>query len=346
MNLYLQERGGGGFGGIAIFRELLLMSVVCRTALILDRTRDQSSLDVGLVVIITFTVILGLLSSSKTQSAYPIISYFATCLFYRRGLSVKQVLVLFLGGAFFVAVLVPSIHAWRDLGQRKMDIPERISLLIESAVGIVTGGELKRFEDTTENQFRGGYYDYFGGDGRAQALVGRYASVQQIDPVIAAVDEQGTMGVGMIMRSILRVIPSAIYTEKPEYIEPYTILVHYGLIDPKGGKYPTLPVTGQIYAGLGWIGIVVIPFLVFLIFLGVLKKFGWDLYRNVYAIFFFCDFIIVYVNQGSLDQYAEITLRDLPLFAITFKAILVTSRSEIWHKMSPLKLHDSHKGMY
>jgi len=47
------------------------------------------------------------------------------------------------------------------------------------------------------------------------------------------------------------------------------------------------------------------------------KKLGWTLYRNVFAIFFFCVFVVVYANQGELGQYADAVLRGFPLLAAT-----------------------------
>ncbi len=47
--------------------------------------------------------------------------------------------------------------------------------------------------DLDEIQFRNGYYDYFGGNGRGQQILWHFTSVQQIDPVIAEVNRQGQL---------------------------------------------------------------------------------------------------------------------------------------------------------
>ena len=146
-------------------------------------------------------------------------------------------------------------------------------------------------------------------------LLGRYASVQQIDPVIASVNRHGTLGGSVIWPSFARALPSFIYPDKPRYIESYRLLVHLGLINPEGGKYPTVPLVAQSYAGFGVVGLLLIPFLTFLGYLLALKKLGWKLYRNVFTTFFFCVFTVVYANQGDFGQYAGSVLRGFPLLA-------------------------------
>ena len=175
------------------------------------------------------------------------------------------------------------------------------------------------------SKFDGGYYNYFGGNGRGQMLLGRYASVQQIDPVIAQVNARGTMGVAAVAPALARQLPSFIYPNKPQVSEAYVILVHYGLVDPAGGKYPTLPLAGQAYAGFGFPGPLYCRSLFPRAFLA-LKKFGWDLHRNVFAIFIFSEFIVVYASQGDLIQYAGLVLRVMPEFVLVFWLLQVFSR--------------------
>ncbi len=318
VNQHFQQPNGGGFGGLAIFRDLLLMAVIARTALLLNGSGDCRAFDARLGMIVAVGVFLGLLSNSKTAAALPVVAYFVTVLFYRRGLPVRQIAVLAVGAVFFLTVLVPLVQAWRYLGQQKMDVPQRIALMAEGAEAVWEGGNLNHFVSLGERAFHSGYYDYFGGNGRGQQVLGRYASVQQIDPVIAEVNKQGPIGGSAIWPSLTRLLPRAIYPEKPKYISGYHILIKLGLINSLHGKYPTVPLAGQAYAGYGIMGVLSIPFFTFLGILLTLKKLGWNLYRNVYGIFFFVEFVIVYASQGTLAQYAGFVLRSAPLFFLVF----------------------------
>jgi hypothetical protein len=199
-----------------------------------------------------------------------------------------------------------------------MDVPQRIALMAEGAAAVIQRGQLGHYAELSKIAFRGGYYNYSGGNGRGQQVLGRYASVQQIDPVIAVVNRQGPIGGSVIWPALTRLLPKIIYPDKPRYIEDYHIVVDLGLISPAGGKFPTVPLAGQAYAGYGVVGVLLIPFFTFLVFLVGYKKLGWNLYRNVYAIFFFMQFLIVYAGQGDLSQYARFVLRNALLFFAVF----------------------------
>ena len=319
LNRWFQDPSGSGFGGMALFRDLLLMAVIARTAMLLERTECHRSFDGRLGLILGSSVFLGLIDNSKTLAALPVVSYFATVLFYRRGLPVHAAVILVIGGVLFAGIVAPVVHALRALGQQEMSVDQRIDFITFNATRVLEAPqEFDRLAEIAAGRFEYGYYDYFGASGAGQMLLGRYASVQQIDPVIAQVDLQGTYGGAAIWPGLVRLIPSSLYAGKPEYTEAYNTLVHYGLIHPDGGKFPTVPLAGQAYAGYEFGGLMIIPVLTFFAFLLIVKKLGWQLYRNVYAIFFFCTFVIVYASQGDFGQYMVATFRNFPLFAVVF----------------------------
>ncbi len=329
LNQHFQGPGGSGFGGFAVLRDLLLMAIIARTAMLLDRSGDRIALDKASVLMIGTGVFLGLLSNSRTRAAYPVVSYFTTLLFYRRGLPRRQVLLLAVGVVVFIGFITPMIQAWRHLGQWQMSIGKRIELMAHGVEEVIDGGQFERYAQIARKQFSSGYYyNYFAGNGRGQMLLGRYASVQQIDPVIAEVNKQGPIGGSVIWPALTQQLPRFIYPGKPKYARAYVALVDLSLISPAGGKAPTLPLAGQAYAGYGAAGVLLIPFLTFLAFALVLKKLGWCLYRNIYAVFVFSEFILVYANQGSLGQYAGFVLRSAPLFWAVFW--LLTRRIRLW----------------
>lgn len=317
-NFRFQGPGGSGFGGIAAFRDLVFMAIIARTALVLETSDNRRTIDFVVVIMIAAAILLGLLTNSKTYAALPVVSYFATLFFYLRRIPARHIAALIIGSAIFLTIFTPLIQAWRYLGQQQMPLERRISLMESTMTSIIEGHQFEYYVHLEKIQFQGGYYDYFGGNGRGQVVLGRYASVQQIDPVINEINRQGTLGGDAIWPDLTILLPKVVYPAKPEYPVAYHLLVDLGLINPNGGKYPTVPLAGQAYAGYGAFGVLVIPFLTFLGFLLALKKIGWNLYRNVYAIFFLCDFMIVYAGQGALGQYAGAVLRNFPLFMIIF----------------------------
>lgn len=314
LNRLFRDPQGSGFGGIAVFWNLLLMAVIARTAMVLERSDNRHSVDYKLGLILVACVAMGLIDNSKAEVALPIAAYFAASLFYRGGITLRQAAAGTFGVVLMAAVIGPMMHAYRALGIQQMPWQQRVPLIEHGIKDVLARGDLKRYDELASGQFLAGYYDYFG-KGSGQMLLGRYASIQQIDPVIASVSRHATVGGSVIWPAFARLVPSSIYPDKPRYIEAYGLLIHLGLIDPEGGKYPTVPLLAQSYAGYGVVGLVVIPFFAFLGLLLALKKLGWRLYRNVFAIFFFCVFIVVYANQGDLGQYAGTVLRTFPLLA-------------------------------
>ena len=295
------------------------MAVIARTALLLERSALQRSFDLRLGAVFVVCVALGVIDNQKAVAALPIVSHVVTVFFYRRTIPLRTAALTLAAWIVFALVVAPMIHGLRALGQQDLTISERVDLVTSTVVRVAqTPREFEDLKFIGAAQFEDGYYNYFGGNGAGQMLLGRYASVQQIDPVIAAVNRRGPQGSDALWPSVTRLAPSFIYPDKPEFIAAYTTLVYYGLIDPAGGKYPSLPLAGQAVAAYGTLGLVTVPVLTFVAFVLVAKKWGWDLYQNVYAVFFLCDFVIVYISQGDFGQYAGAILRNFPLFALTF----------------------------
>lgn len=328
-NNYNQSAQGGGFGGLAVFRDLLLMAIIARTALLFEDSRNCKGMDWILATFIGTSVFLGLLTSHKTAAALPVVSYFVTVAFYREGLRLRYMAALLLGAIVFVGIVAPMLHVWRFLGERHMPIADRVELIASDLAVVFDNKKLGEIRRVARSRFEHGYYDYYGGDGRGQMILGRYSSVQQIDPVIAEVNRQGTVGSQAIWPALLRLLPRSVFPDKPKYIESYYTLVRLGLIQPDGGKHPTLPLAGQAYAAYGWLGVMIIPFGTFLLFLLVLKKLGWNLKRNVFAIFFFCEFVVVYANQGDFGQYMGAAGRNFPVLGAVFFVLLFASRVRV-----------------
>lgn len=327
LNRWLLEPENGGFGGLALFRDLLVMAVIARTALLLLRGGHRWNLDVSLVLMMAAALLMGFLDNEKTAAALPVVGHFLTVLFFRRGLPWRSVVLLAAGAIVFVAFLAPVIHALRAMGQQQLDLGQRMEFVVQHLTQLAADpAGLDEFDELAAQQFERGYYDYFGGEGKGQMLLGRFVSVQQIDPVIAAVDRSGPRSGDAVWPALARLAPGFLLPGKPEFTEAYHTLVHYRLIDRQGGKFPTLPLAGQSYAAYGWVGVALIPFFTFLAFFLAIRKLGWNLYQNVYAIFFLCSFVLIYSSQGDFGQYMGAVLRNFPLLTVVFCLIRLSYR--------------------
>lgn len=345
LNRSFQDPAGLGFGGFTLFRDLLLMAVIARTAMLLKSSGDRRALDGWLVVIMICAVLVGLVDNSKTASALPVVSHFATVLFFRNGLPLRTIAVLAAGTIVFLIAVAPMVHALRAAGQQALTTSERVQLVIEAYSTILKEPEeLDRMQRIAAGQFKNGYYSYFGESGAGQMILGRYAAVQQIDPVISEVDRRGPRGGKAVWPGLLRQVPRIIYPDKPRYGEAFETLVHYDLVQPFGGKFPTLPLAGQAYAAYGLFGLLFIPFVTFFGFFLVVKKLGWKLYQNIYGVFFLCSFVVVYANQGDFGQYTAAAVRNFPLFTLVFFLLSRAYRIQMRRSLRGRRLHSDPVG--
>lgn len=344
LNRHFLDKSGGDFGGLAIFRNLLLMGIIARTALVLEMSSDARSVDGVLLGMLTVSVVLGFFDDQKTQVGLPVVAYFVTTGIYRRRFTWKQIVGGIMAGAAFVTVLAPAIHAYRAAGIQKLPVDKRVQLLLDGGKQILKSGGLERIERLTDVQFSNAYFNYFGPNGAHQAILGRFASVQQVDPVVAAVQARGTLGGDVIWSATNRLLPRIVVPDKPQFPAAYDILLRLGLITVQGGKFPVVPLIAQAYAGYGTTGLLTIPLLAFFAILMALKKLGWTLQRNVYAIFFFCCFILVYAGQGSLEQYLGAAFRFFPCLAaavLAFAKIPSFRSKRLRQRILPLRQIES-----
>jgi hypothetical protein len=323
INRWLNEGDDTGFGGLALFRDLLFMAVIAGTAKVLEETQNRRSWNPTTLVFVVGGVFVGLIDNQKTQAALPVVAYFATTVFYRRGVNRGPILVLAICGVAFSALLAPTVHALRAMGQQSLSLNERIEFVADTTLQLLERPEqLMVIEQLAQGQFTNFYYNYLGDSGTSQMLLGRYVNIQQIDPVVAQVNRRGPMGGDAVWPGLVRLLPGFLYGEKSEYREEFLTVLHYGLISPDAGRFPTLPIAGQAYAAYGVWGVLLIPFASFLLLGLVVKKFGWSTNRNIFGIFFFIHFVVVYANQGSFGQYVGTALRSLPIFMLLFLAML------------------------
>jgi hypothetical protein len=325
-------QAAGGFGGFSLFRDLLQMAVIARTAALIEQG-GRRSLDAPLLIMLATGTILGLLDDQKTAVALPVLAYFVTQLAYRGTLSVRAITALLAGAAAFFIVVAPVVHGLRVLGIQRMPLGQRVQLMRTALSNTVANpGQMMQFQALTALDFSGSYTNYFGTSGAGQMIVGRYASVQQIDPVVAAVDRRGEQGSDAILPAVTRMIPSILYPNKPLFPESFRTLTHYNIISPLGGKFMTLPLAGQAYAAYGIPGCIVITFIAFFPLFLAMRKWGSDISHNIYALFILNSFVVVYSSQGDFSQLFGMYIHDMPIFWAVFVLLDKLSR---YQKKSP-----------
>jgi hypothetical protein len=307
--------------GFSVFKDAIFMSIICRTAVVILKDKTKYPFDFILFTMIAVAVLLGSVSNSKTYIALPVVAYIVTIIFFKKAIPIGYIASIAIAGEIFSNVIAPMMQALRYLGQQSLSVSARIDLIVRGFDSLISGTDLAAYMKSTTTLWGGDYYDYFGPNGFGQTLAGRYASIQQIDPVVVAAQKFGQFSYPLIVNSIKGAVPGILYSQKPLYGSPFEILVHYGIIPFYSGKNPTLPLMGQTCAVYGLVWGCVVAFFVFFFFLLFLKKIGFDLYRNVFAIFFLVQFTVVYASQGVIEQYLDQILREFPTWVILFLII-------------------------
>lgn len=107
-------------------------------------------------------------------------------------------------------------------------------------------------------------------------------------------------------------MPRALAPDKPHGYSQGNWLYCKAGVSCLGGGYATVPLIANGYAAFGWAGAVLYPLLLGLAFLLMLKKFvGWNLYRNVWAVYLLLRVHNTFV-EGSSAAYVLYIFRSLP----------------------------------
>jgi hypothetical protein len=307
---------GENFDGFAGLRDMLFLAVICKTASLIMRKSSRSYVDPELAAILIASMALGFLANSKTYTFLPVVAYISAIFFFEGKISITRIVIFAAAGGFFLIFVSPLIQAFRFLGQMRVNFFERIHLIGSALTSPNYSTLLSRLRANASSLYGEGYYDYFRDHANWVVVASRYASVQQIDPVIARVQLWGFQQVPVITGALAGIVPHIIYRAKLPFSTAYYILLQLGFVSINSGKSPTLPIAGELYATNGLIEVFFGTLTVFLIFFLVLKKLAWDLRRNVFAIFFFVDFTFVYASQGAAEQYVNAALREFPTYAV------------------------------
>lgn len=302
--------GGPEYGGLAMFDSLMYLGIVFRTAYAILRSDGRRNFDSVLLLMLLIATAFGLVTTGRFWTAMPSIYFFVTILFFRGKLPWRYVAAIGCGAVIFV-LIAPTLLVFRYMGFKSMTFKQEV-VAFEYAVPLVLNGY--DFQ-TAKIESRGTYYRYFGGS-KGQVILGRFSSIQEIDPAIAETDAGEPMGSAMFLDSFRELLPTFIDPDKPKINNSFLILERQGLTTAVHGQYPSLPMAGEIYSLFGMDGVLYIPFFVFFAYLLVLKKVGWGLYGNAFSIFVLCSAVMSHGHDGALANFLGTIFRGVPVIIL------------------------------
>lgn len=310
------DRGTTGapeYGGVALFGSLTFLGIVFRTAYVILQSHGKKNFDSIVLFMLISAIAFGIFTNGRTNTAMPCFYFFATVLFFRGKLPWRYVAALCCGALLFILV-APAILVLRYMGLRDMTLGEEVKAL-EYTVPLMLNSDEYNFQTAKLKKNGGGYYSYFGGS-KGQIVLGRFSSIQQIDPAIAETDAGEPMGGELFFDDFLRLLPNFVYPDKPKLNNSFIILERQGLTNASHGQYPSLPLAGEIYSLFGMWGVLCIPFAIFLLYALALKKIGWGLYGNAFSIYVLCSAVLTHGHDGALEAFLGAIFRGLPLLTL------------------------------
>lgn len=309
INIFIARGGDSSFGGLNVFGSLLYLGIIGHTSLLMLRSGGRRMIDATLLVVLCVTMLSGILSTGKSELAYPFVCFFMTIIFFKGKLPRRYLAALVAGLIFFLAV-TPIMLTFRYMGLRSLPLAREIEVFEYMLPTLLNIDELSLLA-AKHAHMKSVYYDYYGNH-EGQLILGRFSSIQQNDPIINAIDMRGTVGGQIFIDGIRMRLPKFLDADKPTETPGFALIKAIGISNGQGGSRPTVPMVAMVYAAYGMEGLVWIPFLLFLVYFLALKKIGWYIPGNVFSIFLLSVCVLV-INGMGFDGYVGFVFRDMPL---------------------------------
>jgi hypothetical protein len=204
-------------------------------------------------------------------------------------------------------VLAPFTQAARGLA-RMGTFVDNISTIINSLDEIDIGRLKEDVEAYNETKSDFQYYN------SSMGLLDRFSLIVQVDRLILSTITNGPLEWTTIVHGFKMLPPRFLYSEKPVY-NSANILGHR--ISAIGAEDDSTQISfgliAEAYISFEWIGVILIPFVLTLIFFTVYKKITGGVRRNIWSIFLFGYFQHIFV---------ETTIASMMIFLVHFPLLL------------------------
>ncbi len=322
------------FGGFASFVPIFYMSIIAATAYVILSTKGKKSVNIWIIALLGVGLLIGIVESRKLELGYTFLSYYLASFYFRRYFTKSQVMtfVVFVLFAFFV--FGPIVHTFRTQ-LWFLSFNKRIEFLRDNWRTVFQPSQLEYYFSKLLSTERTSYeYAYFG---TSLFFIDRFATIQHTDLIVDSVEDQNTLGAGVIAEGYEKLLPGFIYPQKSTISQADQITWELGLRRYGVIGFPTVPLLGHAYAALGWFGVFTIPLYIFIVLFLILKKIGSKLFQNIYAIFFLVP-LLINIQQWTHTQYVYRLLREFPILAIllllfikSYKVFNVVLKKKIIH---------------
>lgn len=319
----LSSSFGGGFG---VFQSLVFFALICATVSHIYRTHGKSTLSVTGIVLLSLCFVMSIVSNDKRVLAYGLLAYTLPCVYVRGKITRKQLVLGCLALIFIVEIFAPLVQTLRQEGIRYMSFPQRIEFAIQEVPKLLEPQNRQKLDKAVEAASADSYTDYFGQSQSNMLLLGRFVALQYVDPVVGAVQAPGShQGGWVITQALTASLPHILYPDKPLFSDQDQLTWKLGIRRYGVVGFPVVPLVAESYAIYGWISVILVPFFVFFVLLLALKKLGWSLQDDIFAIFFLVQ-LALGVHQFSLEQWVSFLSRDVSVVVVAIYLLQILTR--------------------
>ncbi len=310
---------GHGLGGFAILRDFAFMNVISLTAYNIMRSNGRYSLSFPSIAMIFLLSIMFFLDNKNIMILLIILSYVLTCIYFNYKWKLRHIGILIFLLVMTGVFIMPVAQLYRNMGIRTLSFSSKVSLVYDVISKTSVSDLISHADNSTTSAYASGYYDYYGNN-RFQQVIGRFSSIQQVDPILASDKLLSNNAWSMLYHNLMILIPRVLYEgnkAKDDDSPEYKIVTNLGLASSSTGQYPTIPLLSEAYIYFGLIGLLIIPFVFYLSLFSIQRLIAWDLEMNVFSIFFLI-ISLNYIYTGNVGQVIGYILRTIPTFIALF----------------------------
>lgn len=249
----------------------------------------------------------GILATSKIAISEPIVMYLLTCIAFRFPFKWRHLS----GAAIAFILLVFFFYPLSQVGRgyaRTADFSYNVSALMEVTSRGVDEWQ-KELDNTTEAYTQFQYY------GKDMAVLDRFSLIEQVDELVAATLATGPTGWLTIEHGFKLMIPHFLYPDKPLYNSANFLGHRIGILSEGNDTTQiSFGLTAEAFSAFEWVGVIIIPFILNLLFFIVYKKIVGPIFYNIWAIW------LIGIFQHA---FVETTIATMLSYLIRFPLLLM-----------------------
>jgi hypothetical protein len=308
-NMALAVRVSEQYEGVTVaeyFVPFLHLSLIASVARAIVRTNGRRGIDLWVIAILAAELTFAFVRNSRMAIFEVFLCYLVTIAAFRGKVNGRQVAGFGIA-LVSIAIITPIMLYVRDI-RSELTWVQRIEATVD-ALGD-SREAIAAYEAARELGRKEGFYlQYYDAP---ENVLERMSLVNHVDVLKSGTDSTRQLGVEELKEAMGRVLPRFLAPEKPRdhshgdwaYCE-VGARCHFG-------TFATAPLIGAGYAGYGWAGVLLYPFIFGLPVLLIIKKaVGWNIVGNIWAIYLLIRVHDQFV-EGSTDAYMNLVARELP----------------------------------